>query len=142
MLTRGDVRVDWDVILNAAERFGLVPALELALNRVSETWGIAIAPDVSARLGASRVGWRDRTAFAIMTAPRGNARFFLDAVSQPRFSLKAKFITQHIFPARAFMRERYRIRDERRLLFYYGWRLIEGPWRMLRSIVSTITRHT
>ncbi len=133
--------MDWGILLDAAERFGLVPSLRLAVTRVQDIWGVSVPPIVLERLNASRVGWRDRTAFAIMTAPRGNARFFLDACSQPALGLKAQFVWQHIFPARAYMRERYRIRDERWMPPYYTWRLVQGPWRMIRSIVSTIIRH-
>ncbi len=133
--------MDWEILLDAAKRFGLVPSLRLAVTRVQDSWGVAVPPLVLERLNASRVSWRDRTAFAIMTAPRGNARFFLDAYSQPALGLKARFVWQHIFPARAYMRERYRIRDERWMPLYYAWRLVQGPWRMIRSIVSTITRH-
>lgn len=140
MLAQDGTPMDWQLVVDTAERFGLVPPVRLATDRVAETWGVAIPPAVSARLCASLVGRLDRTAFAIMTAPRGNARFFLDAISQPSIKLKAQFVTQHLFPARAYMRERYQIREERWMPLYYVWRLIEGPWRMLRSIVSTIAR--
>ncbi len=140
MLARQSNQMDWDILLDSAERFGLIPALQQAVAQVAQTWGISIPSDVSTRLNAFRSGWRDRAAFTMMTAQRDEARFLLDAFSQPTVARMARFWIHHLFPTRGYMRERYSIRDERWLPLFYIWRLIEGSWKMLRSAISLITR--
>ncbi len=141
LLARERARINWDDVLDAAERFGLIPPLQLAAARVSATWGVSMPPDVSARMTEFPSKWQDRAAFAMMTARRGEARFLLDAFSQPNGSLSARFWLYHLFPSREYMQERYCIRDERWLPFFYVRRLFEGPWKFLRSLISTVTQH-
>ncbi len=141
LLVRDGARMHWDEILDAAERFGLKQALQLAAARVTETWGIPIPPAALTRLNLSPARWRDRVAFALMTARRGQARFVLDTLSQPTLVLSARFLWHHLFPARAYMRERYRVRDDWMIAFSYLWRFGEGILKFFRSVFSTITQH-
>lgn len=132
--------VDWDVILNAAERFGLVTSLQLALSRVAETWGVIAPATQVARLERFHSFWRDRAAFSLMLAPRAHARFFLDAVAQPTFFSKVRFCVAHFFPTLEYMRSRYNLKDKRLAPFYYLRRLAEGSWKLFRATVSTIVQ--
>lgn len=140
LLARDGATINWDGILDAAERFGLIPPLRLAFERTAQAWGIAIPPKVSGRMNGFRVGGRDRLAFTMMNARRDEARFLLDAFSQPTIARMARFWMQHLFPAPKYMRERYMIRDERWLPLFYVWRLVEGSSKILRSAVSMILR--
>ena len=140
LLARDRERLNWDAWLDAVERFGLALAARSALTQVAQTWGVRAPDAVTARLNLSRPEWRDRAAFALITAQRDSARFLLDTVSQPGLSARAQFLWCHLFPSPAYLRERYRVRTARQLPFFYAWRFVDGVLKLFRSLGSMAMR--
>ena len=140
-LTRYGSKLDWSQVIDAAKRFGLSQAIELSLARVVETWQIPLPADVFQRLRAARPTLGQRIAFAMLTAPRGEARVILDTLSAPDLSGRLAFGLRHIFPSAEYMRERYRIREMRLLPLYYARRPADGARKLGRSMISMITNH-
>lgn len=135
-IAREREQLNWDAILDTADRFGLIPPLALALERVAQTWDVCAPPDFTTRLAAQHVNWRDRMAFTIMNAPRGHTRFMLDVLSQPGIGNRARLVWSHLFPSRAYMQERYHVRAGQRIPFFYFWRWADGIQKFFRSLVS------
>ncbi len=141
LLTRYGSEVNWSQVVDAAKRFGLSQAIELSLARVVETWQISLPADVFQRLDAARPTLDQRIAFAMLTAPRGEARVILDTLSARDLSGRLIFGLRHIFPSAEYMRERYRIREMRLLPFYYARRLADGARKLGQSLISMIANH-
>ena len=132
-IARDRAVMDWDLLVETSERFGLAIAVRAALAQVSETWGVRAPDAATARWNASRPGWQDRTAFALMNARRGEARFLLDLVSLSGVNAKWQFLWYHLFPARAYMRDRYHVQNLK-IPFFYLWRLADGILKLFRSL--------
>lgn len=127
--------LDWEAVADAAARFGLTQALGVALARTAQTWGVCAPSAVVSRLNAARPQWRDRAAYALMTAPRGQARFLLDTLSLPDAKCRAQFLWYHLFPSGAYLRERYPARRDKSAAWLYAGRFLGGIYSFFRALV-------
>lgn len=142
LIARERDALNWDMLLDAVERFGLVPAVRAALMQVEESWGVRPPDAAAARLNGARSQWRDRAAYALMTAPRGEARFLLDAFSLPGVQAEAQFVWYHLFPSRAYLRKRYPARETQSTAWLYLWRFADGILKFFRSLGSMASDQT
>ena len=140
LLARYRVQMNWEEIIEAVRRFGLIQPFQMALSRVRETWGVSMPDKFSSRLDTIKPSLEQRIAFAMMTARWGQVRVILDGLSMPGVRKKLGVWLHHIFPSIKFMRERYRIRDSRWVPLFYLWRICDGLFRFARSAISTVTQ--
>lgn len=124
--------LEWNALLAAAQAFALLPVLQAALRQVGEEWGIAPPPAVA----GARVPRSVRMAYAVATAQHEETRQAFDAVT----SADVRTTMSMLFPAPAFMRERYRIAHSRHLPYYYAYRLIAGGYRTVRAAILNLAR--
>jgi hypothetical protein len=64
------------------------------------------------------------------------ARFLNDLAHLPGGRAKVRFVLANVFPAPAYMRQRYRIRRGWLLPLYYLYRLGRGVWDGVRTLLS------
>ncbi len=128
--------IEWAGTVAAAERFGLSRPLLTALELVSRAWGVQAPEEVMGTLSRSRGSWHERLALTAIGAPHSDARFLLDALESPGAGGKLAYYARVLFPARAYMMQRYRPRDARLLPLYYAARPIQLSYKLARSVLS------
>jgi hypothetical protein len=131
-------RLDWDVVTAKAVEYRLVLPVRSVLAQTVEWLGTPVPADVMARLAALRPGRQEAQVFAFMAGPPQGviARFLNDLAHLPGGRAKVRFVLANVFPAPAYMRQRYRIRRGWLLPLYYLYRLGRGVWDGVRTLLS------
>jgi hypothetical protein len=129
-------QLDWDAIIARAREYRLVLPLRGVLAQTVE-WLQTPMPDrVTARLASLPVDPAEAKVFAFMAGPPPGviARFLDDLAQMPGLRARLRYLLANIFPAPAYMRQRYRVRRGELLPLYYLYRLGKGGWDGLRQL--------
>jgi len=127
-------RMDWDDLLDGAQRSELVLPLQRVLPALVEEWGVAVPADVLPRLAALRASRGEERVFAALTA-RGRPealRFWDDLRGLPGWRPRLRFLAETLFPMPAHMQQRYGIRHRLLLPLYYPYHWLQS-WRVKRK---------
>lgn len=138
LVVRHDAEISWAQALATARRFGLSRAVQYALADMGEVWGVPLSAEAQLALRQHRPSWRERLAFAAITAPQNRARILWDSWSMPGRRGGLAYLGRSMFPETSYMMQRYKIADRRLLPLFYVWRLLYGAWLLLASVGSML----
>lgn len=133
-------KIDWQAVLVFVNAAGLGQSVADILEQTARAWGVAAPAEPLAALEHAPSSAGDRTALALTVAPQNQARVLADALSSPGVGNKARYALRHLFPAPAYMRERYHIRRNVLLPAYYVVRFAESSVKLVRSLWSAFVR--
>lgn len=125
--------LDWDSLLARAAASDLILPLQQVLPQVWEHWNLAPPAGIQERLAALRPSAGEVRIFRRLTAPQRPVaqRFFTDLASLPGWRQRWDYAWKNLFPAPAYIRERYHVSKACWLPWYYFWRWIKGLWSIL-----------
>jgi hypothetical protein len=128
-------QIHWAEVIEFVNAFGLSYILQYNLERVRDTWGVAVPSDVYRHLAQS-YGVGELILFAVNTASALKARDLWDGMNLPGLKPKLLYFSTKLFPSREYIRQQYGIFDTRILPFLYLRRLTKGTERFVRSVVA------
>ena len=133
-------RLDWDLIIARTREYRLVLPLRAVLAQTVAWLGAPVPADALARLEALRPGREEAEVFAFMAGPpRGVIARFLDDLDRlSGWGARLRFILANVFPAPAYMRQRYGARHGGLLPLYYLYRLGKGLGDLTNHILYDI----
>lgn len=120
--------LDWEALLAVAAANDLVLPLQRVLPVVWDGWQLEPPAGVRAQLAALQASAKEAQLFGQLTAPARPVaqRFFTDLASMPGWRQRWAYAWENIFPAPAYMRDRYRLSNPLLLPFAYLWRWFRG----------------
>jgi hypothetical protein len=129
-------RLDWELVMAKAEEYRLVLPLRAVLAQTVEWLDTPVPAEVMARLAALRPSCEEAEVFAFMAGPPQGviARFFHDLAHLSGWQARLQYLLANIFPAPAYMRQRYGIHHDWLLPLYYLYRLGKGAWDGVRML--------
>ena len=122
-------RMDWELLLDRAQRYDLLLPLQQVLARLAGTeWCTPIPGAVLAQLQDLSPSRQERQVYSRMTAARRPVarRFWDDLASTSGWRQRLRFAWGNLFPAPAYMRQRYHISHGLLLPLYYPYRWFLG----------------
>ncbi|NOZ06016.1 MAG: nucleotidyltransferase family protein [Chloroflexi bacterium] len=130
--------LDWDEVIARAQMYRLVLSLRTILVQTIDWLDTPVPEGVRGRLAAMQPGSEEAALFDFMVAPpHGVVERFLNDLSQlSGTQQRLRFILANIFPAPAYMRQRYQIEHTWQLLPYYFYRLIRGVLNGVRVLTG------
>lgn len=128
--------LQWEQVIEAAQNFGVLPALRAALANVDAMWGIAAPAPIRAQLAQVPRGLGDQLAVITATAEQTDAMVLREGMSYSTWRRRASYFFHVFFPSPAYMRARYRITRSALLPFFYLVRLGLGARRFIASVSS------
>jgi hypothetical protein len=128
--------IDWEVVVQRADSFGLKSALRSVLELVHTHWRTPLPEGLLARLAALPIDEHEERALALAeTPPEAVAqRFVQDVVGLPTWRQRGDFILANLFPSPEYMRWRYAISRHWLTPFYY-------PYRWFLGLISALRIH-
>jgi hypothetical protein len=126
--------LDWDLVIDTAERFEWGQSLRVAIEQAQATFGVAIPEPVSARLTTLRATRHERIARTLAEPTAHLAAFLFDGWEQESWRARARYLWRSLFPPAEFMRARAPIRNRRDLVWQYLLRLGRGLYRVPRAL--------
>lgn len=125
--------LDWDALFAAAGACDLVLPLQRVLPVVWDCWQLEPPAGVRNRLAALQASAREAQLYAQLTAPARPVaqRFFTDLASMPGWRQRWAYAWENIFPAPAYIRDRYQVAHPLLLPFAYLWRWVRGLLSLL-----------
>ncbi|MDX9956760.1 MAG: nucleotidyltransferase family protein, partial [Anaerolineae bacterium] len=120
--------LDWEALLASAAANDLVLPLQRVLPVVWDCWQLEPPVGVRAALAALQASAKEAQLFGQLTVPARPVaqRFFTDLASMPGWRQRWAYAWENIFPAPAYMRDRYRVAHPLLLPFAYLWRWVRG----------------
>ncbi|MBN1922047.1 MAG: nucleotidyltransferase family protein [Anaerolineae bacterium] len=127
LVAYGDA-LDWEALLAVAATNDLVLPLQRVLPVVWDCWQIEPPAGLRAKLAALQPSAKEAQLYAQLTAPARPVaqRFFTDLASMQGWRQRWAYAWENIFPAPAYMRERYRFSNSLLLPCAYLWRWLRG----------------
>ncbi len=121
-------QLDWDALLAQAQACDLVLPVQQLLPAIARDWHAPIPATALAELARLRPSPAEVRVHAQLTAPGRPAgrRFWDDLSATPTWRQRLRFAWAGLFPAPAYMRQRYRIRSPLLLPLYYPYRWLLG----------------
>ncbi len=124
--------LDWDELLRRAQMYDLVLPLQRILPGLAAEWDAPIPDATLTALLSLQPTWAEKRVFGYMTDKRRTVgrRFWADVVTTVGWRERLGFAAANLFPAPAYMRERYGIQHPWLTPLYYPYRW----WLGLRSL--------
>ena len=126
--------LDWDLLVDTAERFEWGQSLRVALERAQATFGVAVPEQVNARLATLRATRQERLARVLAEPSAHQAAFLFDGLQQRDWGARVRYLRRALFPAAEFMRVHGPIRNRGELAWQYLLRLGRGMYRIPRAL--------
>jgi hypothetical protein len=123
----------WSVVLDKAEEFELILAVQTVLPALVSEWHAPIPVKQYALLMALCPHFIERHIFTLLMAERRPVlqRFWTDLIGLPDASSRLRFAARHIFPSPAYMKQRYTLDSPRLLPQVYLRRWLHGAFELL-----------
>lgn len=123
-------RLDWQALVETAQAFGLGRALQHALTQAAAAWDV----ELPARRALQNISLTrsERVMFTLARSNQRPARWLADGIALGG----AQYWRAHLFPAPAYMRERYRVRHDALLPFWYIARLASAFYKFARAALA------
>lgn len=127
--------LDWESLLRQAQAYDLTLPVRQLLLRVMGEWHIPIPETTLARLRALEPSPQEARVFADLTAPHRPVirRFWADLASMPDWKTRLAYAWHSMFPATAYMQQRYAIPHPWLTPLYYPYRWWVGIKGMLQK---------
>jgi hypothetical protein len=124
-------QVDWEELLNRAQKCGLVLPVQHVVGQVAHEWGVPMPAEALSRLNALCPSAAEVRVTAWRTVSRRPVaqRFWTDLASMDGWRQRLHYAWIQLFPAVTYMQSRYRIRHRLLVPLYYPYRW----WLGLRS---------
>lgn len=132
LLARHGDTLAWDKISASARVFGLMRALQTALQQTATVWQVPLPSQAQAIFTAAPAEPYERIVFALTRSRHKPARWLSDGL----YYGGAHYFLAHLFPSPAYMRTHYRVRHTVLLPFYYGGRLGIGAYKFARALLA------
>lgn len=133
LVAQQGAQLDWGKTIETAQSFGLTLALRQALLEMSAAYQVALPAQAEQILAQTRVSRVERWMFALARSKHRQARWIADGVG-----VGGTYWLTHLFPAPAYMRERYQIRHNALLPLYYAARPFSGTYKFVRAILGLV----
>lgn len=131
LLAREEKRVDWETLLETAQRFGLGYALRFALDETVQVWQSELPTAAREKLRAIRPGAQERLMFTLARSGERQVRWGIALGN-------AEYRRAHLFPSREYMRYKYRIQNDLWLPFWYVARIVSAGFNFARANVALL----
>lgn len=127
-------QLDWELLLAKAAAYDLVLPLQHVLLEVIDRWAAPAPLEAIERLRELQPSAGEARVFAWLTATERPVaqRFWADLASMPGWRQRLRYGVGSLFPAAAYMRQRYGIRHGFLLPLYYPYRWLIGLWGAMR----------
>jgi len=124
--------LDWDMLLKQVRQFQLILPLQKTLPLMAQHWGVPVPQKTLAQLAAFTASSDEQRIFHQMTAPNRSVarRFWHDLSAMSGWRRRLWFLERKLFPATAYMRQRYQISSAWLTPFFYPYRW----WLGMQSI--------
>jgi hypothetical protein len=129
----------WNIVVDAAQQFGLRQVVRTALADVESAWGVSVPDAARALVEQLRPSIGERLLVVVNTSRHVDAQEPWHALNLPGFQ-KLGYLRQTLFPDRAYMQTRYHIADARWMPLHYVLRLGKGLVLVVRSAISILRR--
>jgi hypothetical protein len=125
LIHREHEAVNWNTVIEAAQRFELLLALQETLDRLAQYWPSLPICEQRRQLHSLRSTPFERRLFRLFTSRRRNALLdlYTDIICLPDISTRIRFTLLLAFPQRAYMVQRYGIKRAYQMPFWYLYRL-------------------
>lgn len=140
VVNRRGGEIDWRGADAFAKRSGLARPIRTILEKMQETWGVALPSEVQNLFQPPRWDIGERAVYALTTTQFTEARTVSDAWNMPGARRKLEFVREYLFPDVVYMRKRYQMTHDALLPLYYGRRLAESVFKFTRSVWAAATR--
>ena len=136
VLRREGEGIDWGLLGERAEAYHLVLPLRHVVEQAVAWLGTPLPAEAMERLRTLRPTPQEARLFATLAGPpRGAIPRFLDDLAQlGGWRARGRFVWANVFPAPAYMRQRYGIHRGWLLPGYYAYRLAKGLWDGARAL--------
>lgn len=141
VLQRYQGQIDWRVLMAQAQAADLVLPLQQILPRVARGWGATIPAETLAALAALPPSTAEAQVFGGMSAGQRTvaAEVWSDLVGLGAAG-RLRYLAAKLFPAPAYMRQRYSLRHAALLPLAYPYRWLLGVRSALALIVRSVLR--
>ncbi|MBK8048554.1 MAG: nucleotidyltransferase family protein [Anaerolineales bacterium] len=127
LLARCGERIHWETVCRAASEFGIACALLHTLEEVEAVWKIALPSASLNPLGSLHPSYRERAIFSTLSIPQRGVAIIWHALTTPGARNKLTFLAHRVFPAPAYMVERYQLASTRHCLRHTSGALPSVP---------------
>lgn len=136
VLRRYGDELEWPCVLQRAVEYELVLPLQQVVMEVAEQWQVALPAGVQEQLVELQPSAHERKVYAGMTADNRPVarRFRADLAGIPGWDGRLRYAWRHMFPSALYMRQRYAVRRDILLPFYYLYRWYVGA----REIIDMV----
>lgn len=124
-------QLDWHEIGRVAHSFGLVRALQLALQDAADIWNIPLPSEAIALLNSNNSSRYERFMFSLARSRKRPARWIADGMALDG----GHYWLAHLVPSREYMQRHYKIRHAALLPFWYAVRLVSGGYKSVRALL-------
>jgi len=137
VLHRYGDELDWDCVLQRAAEYELVLPLQQVVMEVAEQWQVPLPDGVREKLVELRPSAHERKVYAGLTADNRPVarRFRADLAGIPDWGGRLRYAWRHMFPSASYMRQRYKVRRDALLPFYYLYRWLLGLTEAIDAVV-------
>ena len=125
--------LDWPDLVQRATALELLTAVRRVVPSVVRDFGLVLGPDVLAALADADVTHAEQVAFQRSDTSTPVSRIAADLAGLRGLGAWLRYLRGRAFPSRAFMMERYRVEDSRRLALAYPRRWAAAVRAMLRA---------
>jgi len=132
--------LDWASATHAAQEFELLLVLRQALERLAAYWPSLPLKEPLTRLHGLEPTAFEQRLFHLLTAePRSPLLdFYGDILCLPTVAERARFVLHNVFPQRAYMVKRYKVKSRWKLPYWYLVRLGEGLHKLARTLPQAL----
>lgn len=127
--------INWELVLELGHRCDLILPLQITLSRLNDQWGIPIPESAYQAIQSAQPSRTERWVFA--HRPRSDRSvgqgLWDDLISAPAWDFRIHYALAKLFPAPAYMRQRYKIGHPVMLPLYYIYRWYLG----IRSVFQS-----
>jgi hypothetical protein len=132
--------LDWDMVIAAAQEFELLLVLRETLDRLAGYWPSLPLDGPRHQLEALQpTPFEQRLFHLLTTEPRSPLLdFCTDIVCLPDAPTRFRFVWSNLFPQRAYMVKRYKMKRTWELPYWYAYRLGDGLTKLARTLPQVI----
>lgn len=134
--------LDWEELLARGQAYDLVLPLQQVLPVVAADWGAPAPASCLAQLARMQPSQQE-AGLARSLQEAGRSPFdqvWAGLVTLPGWRARLRYLGAHLFPAAAYMRNRYRIRHALLTPLYYPWRWADGLASGLAVAAASLRR--
>ncbi len=135
LIVHNQDRIDWEVVIRAAQQSELLCSLSATLDRLAQYWPSLPIDEPRRLLKDTQPSTQDRRLFELLSTDERTVTldFYTTLVTLPDFASRVRYAWVNLFPHPAYMIERYKIRAPWHLPYWYLIRFVGGLYRIART---------